>query len=82
MERICKKCKHKFEDRAPFSGNIMLECPKCGEELPKRGFSAPPSEIADDWDEEENNPSDYPENTSKSPIDWCQELPDENDENF
>lgn len=33
MERTCKKCKHKFEDREPFTGNKMVECPSCGEEL-------------------------------------------------
>lgn len=38
-------------------------------------------QIADDWDEVKDNPSDYPEEQG-SPIEWCQETIDESDEDF
>jgi hypothetical protein len=47
----CEKCGHEYEETAAF-GCRQTECPKCFHinEKEAKGFTAPPSDIADDFE--------------------------------
>lgn len=50
MSLKCSNCNKLYEEREPFSGALATECPNCGTVI-ERGYTAPPSDIADEMNE-------------------------------